>query len=58
MIVVGLTGNYGAGKSTAARMFSDLGATNIDTDEIVRRLLEEGDVIEVNTELGEYVKRV
>jgi dephospho-CoA kinase len=46
MIVVGLTGNYGAGKSTVARMFRDLGATNIDTDKIVRRLLEEGDVIE------------
>jgi dephospho-CoA kinase len=54
MIVVGLTGNYGSGKSTVARMFSDLGATNIDTDVIVRNLLEEGDVIEeIRTAFGE-----
>jgi dephospho-CoA kinase len=54
MIVVGLTGNYGAGKSTVAQMFRDLGATNIDTDEIVRRLLEEGEVIgEIREAFGE-----
>ena len=54
MIVVGLTGNYGAGKSTVARMFRDLGATTIDTDEIVRRLLEEGEVIqEIREAFGE-----
>jgi dephospho-CoA kinase len=46
MIVVGLTGNYGSGKSTVARMFSDLGARTVDTDEIVRQLLDEEEVIE------------
>jgi dephospho-CoA kinase len=54
MIVVGLTGNYGAGKSTVSRMFRDLGAMTIDTDEIVRRLLEEGEVIqEIREAFGE-----
>ena len=54
MIVVGLTGNYGAGKSTVAQMFRDLGAMTIDTDEIVRRLLEEGEVIqEIREAFGE-----
>ena len=45
MIVVALTGNYGSGKSTVARMFGDLGARTLDADEIVRRLLSEPDVI-------------
>jgi len=54
MIVVGLTGNYGAGKSTVARMFRGLGAMTIDTDEIVRRLLEETEVIqEIREAFGE-----
>ncbi len=46
MIVVGLTGNYGSGKSTVARMFTDLGALTMDTDDIVRELLSEPAVIE------------
>ncbi len=45
MTVVGLTGNYGSGKSTVAGMFGDLGARTLDADEIVRRLLMEPDVI-------------
>ncbi len=45
MIVVALTGNYGSGKSTVARMFADLGARTLDADEVVRRLLSEPDVI-------------
>jgi dephospho-CoA kinase len=54
MIVVGLTGNYGSGKSTVARLFGDLGAIIIDTDEIVRELLNEADVIrEIKDAFGE-----
>jgi dephospho-CoA kinase len=45
MTVAGLTGNYGAGKSTVARMFSDLGALTLDTDRITAELLMEPDVI-------------
>lgn len=45
MIVIGLTGNYGMGKSTVARMFGELGAVVIDTDLIVRELLNDTAVI-------------
>ena len=54
MIVVGLTGNYGSGKSTVAGMFKQLGATTIDADEIVRQLLDEPEVIkEISDAFGE-----
>lgn len=46
MIIVGLTGNYGAGKSSVAAIFGELGAKVIDTDMIVRRLLDDPAVIE------------
>jgi dephospho-CoA kinase len=36
--VVGLTGGIGSGKSTAARIFEELGATVIDTDAIAHAL--------------------
>jgi len=39
---VGLTGGIGAGKSTAARLFAQLGAKVIDADGIVSRLYEKG----------------
>lgn len=39
---VGLTGGIGAGKSTAARMFFQLGARIIDADRIVSSLYEKG----------------
>ncbi|MBI3045147.1 MAG: dephospho-CoA kinase [Betaproteobacteria bacterium] len=35
---VGLTGGIGSGKSTAAKMFRELGAAVVDTDEISREL--------------------
>ncbi|MBU1665507.1 MAG: dephospho-CoA kinase [Gammaproteobacteria bacterium] len=35
---VGLTGGVGSGKSTAARLFADLGATLVDTDAIAHAL--------------------
>lgn len=37
---VGLTGGIGSGKSTAARIFSELGAPVIDADIIARKLVE------------------
>ncbi len=40
MIVIGLTGNYGMGKSTVANMFRRLGALILDSDVIVAELLE------------------
>lgn len=39
---IGLTGGIGSGKSTAARMFADLGATVIDADAIAKEILEPG----------------
>ncbi len=46
MVIVGLTGNFGMGKSTVANIFKELDATIIDTDEIVKKLLLRTDVIE------------
>lgn len=40
----GLTGGIGSGKSTAARMFADLGAIVIDADAIAKEVLEPGQV--------------
>jgi len=40
MLVIGLTGGIGSGKSSVARLFSALGAAVIDTDEIAHRLTE------------------
>jgi dephospho-CoA kinase len=40
--VYGLTGGIGAGKSTVAGMFSELGVTTFDADAIGRRLLAGG----------------
>ncbi len=56
MIVVGLTGNYGMGKSTVAKMFAANGALTLDTDEIVRDLLNDGAVIdEVKKTFGDEI---
>ena len=46
MLVVGLTGNYGMGKSTVLPLFQKLGALTLDTDVIVKSLLTEEDVLE------------
>jgi dephospho-CoA kinase len=42
MLLVGLTGGLGAGKSTVARLLADRGAVVIDADELARRALEPG----------------
>ncbi|BAN36275.1 dephospho-CoA kinase [Sulfuricella denitrificans skB26] len=42
MLVIGLTGGIGSGKSSAARIFAALGAAVIDTDEIAHRLTAKG----------------
>ena len=41
-LVVGLTGGIGSGKSTAAELFREYGATVIDTDAISHRLTQAG----------------
>ena len=42
MLLVGLTGNIASGKSTVARLFSERGATIIDSDVLARRAVEVG----------------
>ncbi len=42
MLKIGLTGGVGSGKSTACRMFDELGAAIIDADLIARDLLQPG----------------
>lgn len=41
MFIVGLTGNYGMGKSAVLQMFRELGAVTIDADWVVQQLLKE-----------------
>jgi dephospho-CoA kinase len=45
VLVVGLTGNYGTGKSSVLSMFGELGAFVVDADRIVDSLLEDGSVV-------------
>lgn len=40
MLIIGLTGNYGMGKSTVLSMFRKCGAYAINADDIVKELLE------------------
>ncbi len=42
MLLVGLTGGLGAGKSTVARMLGDRGAVLVDADELAREALAPG----------------
>lgn len=41
-LVIGLTGGFATGKTTAANIFKRLGATIIDADEVARSLLTRG----------------
>ncbi len=45
MLVAGLTGNYGMGKSTVLEMFRKLGAFTLDADRVVDTLLRESAVL-------------
>jgi len=42
MLLVGLTGNIGSGKSVVARMLAERGATIVDADVLARRAVEPG----------------
>jgi dephospho-CoA kinase len=42
MLLIGLTGNIGSGKSTVAQMLSERGTTIIDADVLARRAVELG----------------
>jgi len=42
MIIAGITGTIGTGKSTVAAMFGDLGAFIIDADKLAREVVEPG----------------
>ena len=44
-MVIGLTGNYGMGKSFVLSVFKELGAIVLDSDEIVSHLLQDRKVI-------------
>ena len=46
MLVAGLTGNYGMGKSKILALFAKLGAYTFNSDKIVAALLTEKDVLE------------
>ena len=39
-MVIGVTGNYGVGKTTVARIFGCLGARVIDADKIAHQILK------------------
>lgn len=56
MLVVGLTGNYGMGKSTVLQMFKKFSVITIDADKIVESLLKEKSVLEkIRKLLGDRV---
>jgi dephospho-CoA kinase len=46
MLRVGLTGGIGTGKTTAAKMFADLGCHVLDADAITRDLFKPGDPVQ------------
>lgn len=54
MLVVGLTGGIGSGKSTVAELFARLGAAVVDTDAISHRLTQAGGtaIPGIRTEFG------
>jgi len=40
MVVIGLTGGIGSGKSTVARQFGSLGVHWVDADDVAREVVE------------------
>jgi dephospho-CoA kinase len=59
MLLVGLTGGIGAGKSTVARMLAERGAVVIDADDLARTALEPGSpaLDRVLAEFGDEIRR-
>ncbi len=56
MLVAGLSGNYGMGKSTVLQIFGELGAVTLDVDEVVDRLLLSKSVLDrIRRTLGDGV---
>ena len=57
MLIVGLTGGIGAGKSTVGNMFAQLGALVVDADQLARQAIEPGSIgfDEVVAAFGEQV---
>ncbi|WP_062202378.1 dephospho-CoA kinase [Demequina salsinemoris] len=57
MLRIGLTGGIGAGKSTAAARFRELGARLVDHDELARRAVEPGSaaLVDIVREFGDRV---
>ena len=57
MIVIGVTGGVGTGKSTVARLFQQLGAEVFDADRVVHRLMEPGTTVwkKIRAEFGPEV---
>ena len=57
MLIIGLTGGIGSGKTTVAQLFSDLGVPVIDTDDIARRLTLPGQPLlaSIQNQFGEAV---
>ncbi|WP_340055853.1 dephospho-CoA kinase [Corynebacterium parakroppenstedtii] len=54
MVVVGLTGGIGSGKSTVAKRLSDHGAIVVDGDKIAREIVQPGEpaLLELSEEFG------
>lgn len=44
-LIIGLTGSFGSGKTTVAKMFKSFGAQVIDADEIAHRIIHPGSQI-------------
>ena len=57
MLRVGLTGGIAAGKSTAGRMFADLGCHLINSDDITHQLFEPGETVH-SAVVGAFGKEV
>ncbi len=59
MLIIALTGGIGAGKSSAAQYFSDLGARVVDADQLARVAIERGSAgfDEVILRFGEKIMR-
>ncbi len=57
MLVVGLTGGIGSGKSTIADMFADLGVPIIDMDRIARQIVEPAQpaLVQIKQAFGEKI---